>query len=127
MEKIKEHKEIVIAVAVILGFIFYWIQIRPVTTKRECSWFTEITPADVGVTREQAEANKKAFGEKCDENRSYQGYQGLAPTGGYQGITTPACFLLKNDTVERLPQPEKETTREATKSEYDTCLRHNGM
>lgn len=124
MEQIKKHKEIVIAVAVILGCAFYWIQIRPVTAKKECSWFTEIIDADAGVTKEQAEANKKAFGEKCDATKSY----GALSFEQFQEELTPlGCFRLKKDAVERLPQSEKEVTREATKTEYDTCLRHNGL
>jgi hypothetical protein len=127
MEKLKEHKEIVIIILVAILGAFYWIQIRPVSAKKACSWFTEVIPADAGVTKEQAEVNKMAFGEKCDASRSYQGYQGLAPIGGYQGATPLECLRLKNDTAERLPQPEREEIREATKTEYDKCLRHKGL
>lgn len=117
MEKIKQNKEIIIAVAVILGFIFYWVQIRSASIKKECSWFTEIIPADEGVTKEQADINKKAFGEKCDTTKN------VGPFRGISGVTRNQC----RDIIERPAQPEKEDVREATKSEYDTCLRHNGL
>lgn len=38
MEKLKQHKEVVIIIAVILGFVFYWFQLRPTSIKKECSW-----------------------------------------------------------------------------------------
>lgn len=144
MEKLKEHKEIVIIILVAILGAFYWIQIRPVSAKKACSWFTETISADVGVTKEQAEVNKMAFEEKCDSSGSstgrrgytrvtdsslsdFQSYQRLAPIGGYQEAARLECLRLKNDKTERLPQPEKEVTREATKTEYDKCLRHSGL
>lgn len=111
MEKIKQHKEIVVVIAVILGFIFYWVQIRPVSIKEECSWFTEIIPASAGITKEQVGINKKLFVEECATEKSL----------------SFRCFNLTYNNLEKPPQPEREETREATKSEYDTCLRHNGL
>src|SRR3989344_5703846 len=102
MEKLKEHKEIVIIVlAAILG-AFYWIQIRPVTAKKECSWFNEVIPASAGITKEQAEINKIAFDQCIIDN----------PGGRLYPISFK-CFQLQEDTKEKLPQPEKEITREA--------------
>lgn len=112
MKKLKENKEIVIIVLVLILGAFYWFQLRPVQIKKECSWFTEITPADVGITKEQAEINKKAFTEQCNENAK---------------LTPLSCFRLKKDTEARLPQSGKTEIREATKGEYDSCLRRNGL
>lgn len=113
MEKfIRENKKIVIVLVVILGLLFYWFQIRPINIKKNCSWVTETIPADPGVTKEQAELNKKSFDEQqC----------------GKEKLISSRCFQLKTDTVERLPQPERKEITEATEKEYNLCLRQNGL
>lgn len=127
MEKfIKENKNAVIVIIIVLGFLFYWFQLRPISIKKDCSWVTETIPADVGVTKEQADANKKEFAEKCDTTKSYGK---MSPEQYLEDYSkTPlGCFRFKKDTLERPPQPEKEVVREATKIEYDKCLRQNGL
>lgn len=114
MEKIKDYKIIIIVGLVILGGAFYWFQIRPTTIKRNCSWFTEIIKADPGITKEQAEINKiKLNNGECSNSEGR--------------LTSFSCYMLEKDTKERPPQPEKEVTNEATKNEYDMCLRQNGL
>ena len=120
MEKLKEHKVIVSVVLIAILSAFYWTQIRPVSAKKACSWFTEVIPADAGVTKEQAEVNKKVYDEKCGTGSEYQ-------------ATMPSpesylkCLRLNIDTAEKLPRLSRESVREATKTEYDKCLRHNGL
>ncbi len=115
MEKIKQYKYIIIIVLVILGFSFYWFQIRPVVIKKNCSWTNKVIPADTGITKEQAEANKKIY-----DNCIYSNWQCDIPSGlGRLG--------LENNSKERLPQPEKKITIVATEKEYDMCLRRNGL
>jgi hypothetical protein len=36
MKKVKEYKGILIIVILILGFIFYWFQIRPIQITKKC-------------------------------------------------------------------------------------------
>lgn len=36
MEKIKEYKYIILIILVILGFIFYWFQLRPLQIRKGC-------------------------------------------------------------------------------------------
>ena len=116
MEKFKKYKEIFIVAVVILGLAFYWFQLRPVQIKKECSWFTQIIPADAGVTKEQAEINKKAFTE-CSVKNDVQG------TGAFN-FKVPCN---SENIEERAPVSEREFASAATKSEYEVCLRRNGL
>ena len=122
MDKIKKYKEIIIIVSVIVLGAFYWFQLRPVMIKRNCSWTTEITPADSGITKEQAEMNKNVFDQSsCNTTKTV----GLESFKKY--LNRVECLRLEKDTVERPPQPEREETTEATKNEYDLCLRQHGL
>ncbi len=123
MEKyIKENKNVLIIVVIILGLAFYWFQLRPTNIKKSCSWTTEQIEADAGITKEQAEQNIDSFKNKCDITKTYStGYQGL---GKVQSVE---CFLLQSNSTERPPKPEREEVSEATKNEYDMCLREHGL
>ncbi len=112
MKKIKQYRYIILIGIIILGLAFYWYEWKPTQIKKECSWFTNIIPADIGVTKEQAEVNKAKLLKECPTSNS--------------SLISVKCWAMK-DTVERPPQLEKEEIREATKSEYDTCLRQNGL
>jgi len=109
MEKFKKYKEIFIVAVVILGLAFYWFQLRPTMIKKECSWFTQVISADAGITKEQADAMRKESLEQCGKR------------------STGMPCLLDKYSEERDPQPGKQITRDATKSEYDACLRRNGL
>lgn len=37
MDKLKQYKYIILIVLVILGFIFYWYEYRPMKIKQQCS------------------------------------------------------------------------------------------
>lgn len=113
MKKIQENKYIIIVLLMILVFIFYWFQVRPTNIKKDCSWVTETIPADPGVTKEQAEANKVEFEKRI--------------SGDYSSSVVMDRFTLSKNSKERLPSPEKIETREATDEEYKTCLRQNGL
>lgn len=115
MEKIKEYKGIIIITLILILGIFYWFQIRPTNIKKDCSWTKEVLPADVGVTKEQAEVNKRIY-DKCIASN----WECTLPSGlGRVG--------LWRDSTERPPQPEREEISEATKNEYDSCLRKHGI
>lgn len=116
MDKIKENKVAVVVLAAVVLGAFYWIQIRPVQIKKKCAWFTEIIKADPGVTKEQAELNKIKYEQCKTEN-----------PGKIFEFDSFKCWLFKNDSVERQPQPERTEVREATKNQYNTCLRKNGL
>lgn len=119
MEKLKQHKEVVIITAVILGFVFYWFQLRPTTIRKNCSWLTQMEkgadaiPAFPGVTKE--EANRKR--SSCRDRATTE-------------VSTYLCGIEHTEVLPRpaVPaQPDKEVTRPATKAEYDLCLRQNGL
>ena len=112
MEKIKQYKYIILITLAILEFAFFWFQVRPLTIKKSCSWFAYVIPVDAGVTKEQADTNKKAL-EQCRLQ--------LAPEKGIKP------FWYPGNTEERLPTSERKAGREATKSEYDLCLRRHGL
>jgi hypothetical protein len=117
---------------------FYWSQIRPVMAKRACSWFTEITPADPGITKDQAEKNRKEYENFHNEGKCYGGvYDRLMTPEGRAYETdmdkvldiskTPSCLIIKQNSTERPPQPEKREIRPASEDEYRECLRHKGL
>ena len=113
MEKIYQNKILVLVIIIIL-IAFYWFAVRPTSIKKNCFWFTEVIPVDLGVTKEQAEINKKELESRI--------------AGKYNSEFVPIDrFTLSKNSVERLPQPEKEVIREATKDEYSACLRQNGL
>lgn len=116
MEKfVKENKNVVIVVIVISGFLFYWFQLRPSNIKKSCSWITETIPANAGVTKDQADINKKIY-DKC-----------IASDWVCEKPADIGRIGLMRITEETPAQPEKEVTRDATKKEYDLCLRQNGL
>ncbi len=113
---IKQNKYpiIIIPIVVILGFLFYWFQIRPTNIKKNCSWTTETIEADPGITKEQVEQNKI----KCKTSVSKTSSSNMFDS------TPLGC---SEDIKERPPQPEYDETTEATKEEYDMCLRQHGL
>lgn len=116
MEKIlKEKKYMVIAGVLVLVFLFYWFQVRPVSIKKNCSWVTETIKADPGVTKEQAEVNKKIY-EKC-----------VASEWDCDNPLGPGRLELYRNREERLAQPEKDEIKKATDKEYNQCLREHGL
>lgn len=36
MEKLKEYKYVILIIILILGFIFYWFEYRPIQIKKDC-------------------------------------------------------------------------------------------
>ena len=120
MENIKQHRQVLIASTVVLLALFYWFQLRPTMIKSRCSWQTEIVPADAGITKEQADVNKKALEQNIKV--SAKNTSGSFFSSGTMPVLPPSL-----NTIERPPQPEHEVTREANKSEYAECLQHHGI
>lgn len=38
MNKLKQYKYIILILLIVLGFIFYWYEIRPAKIRHNCSW-----------------------------------------------------------------------------------------
>ena len=63
MEKIKEYKYVILIVLLIIGYAFYWLQIRPELTRKEC--------AGVAIDRINAFNEGKGYvpiNERADRN-----------------------------------------------------------
>jgi len=46
MEKLKQYKHIILLALLILGFVFYWFQLRPTNIRKECYKDTYIDATD---------------------------------------------------------------------------------
>lgn len=114
MKMNKKYWWIIIGV-LIFCFLFYWVELRPVLIRKNCSWITYTTapvPAFAGITQEQADEMNK------------QSSQNTAPS------TNSIFKLFSYKTVPEPPrpaEPARVVKRDATPSEYDTCLRHSGL
>lgn len=128
MQKIKgllkkiNNSIVIILILLILGGGFYWYEVRPTLIKKRCSWFTQMEagrPAVPELTKEEADRQnaRNAVLEKektADLNDIFSNIvkYSYPPVSPHPAI--PA-------------EPDKEVTREATKNQYDTCLRHHGL
>lgn len=69
MKKIKEYKGIIIIILIILGFIFYWFQVRPVQARKECVKIYPNAFGSIAISYKPGETLKtitdKAGYEKC--------------------------------------------------------------
>lgn len=119
MDKIKEYKYIILIGLIILGFVFYWTQIRPVVIKKECFWVTEITPAHEGMPKAEFETTKRVAEEICNKESKIN----TDDENGFNWNKT--CNIP--DVSLMLPQPEKKEIRKATDKEYKSCLKENGL
>lgn len=144
MKKIKEiliklnNWKFIISVMLllVLGGSFYWFQLKPNIIKRQCSWFTYTTqtpavPAFEGVTKEKAEIR---FIEMQKDNKQF--YENMC---GYGHSRDPLCkytLASMNSSAKELEMPPRpaipadpieKVTRDASKTEYEECLRHHGI
>ncbi len=108
---------------VVVGFAFYWVAVRPVLIKQSCSWTTYTIPAKeafAGITQEEA---NKINRENEKGNPSYC-------TDPLANIYEQTINCKQTDVRAQPPhpaEPAREVRRNATKSEYEQCLRHNGL
>ncbi|MDP2749986.1 MAG: hypothetical protein Q8O89_04090 [Nanoarchaeota archaeon] len=131
--KLKDYK-LVLFFLLVIGGAFYWYELRPIFIKKQCSWFTYTTqtpsiPAFNGVTKEEA---VKKF-EKIQ--RDYKNLCG----NNFNKLSDGLCAYMEIDShssVEQLQEsprpaipagPVEKVIRNASKIEYDSCLRHKGI
>lgn len=134
MEDLKKYKEIIIFGSIILLGSFCWFQLRPVLIKKECSQIKYMkagkpaVPASLGITQEEADRQNTELKKQVIVDRIKNGC-----TGNESGLkklvcdSTPAEVIPVPPTQAIPAEPDYETTREATKDEYDLCLRRNGL
>lgn len=140
MKKIKEYKVIIIIVLIVVLGSFYWFQLRPTNIRKNCSQKITIIPADIGVTKEQAEQNKIDF-DQCKlkypaipfmTNNSLEFYIYMRDMENKFSETQKndinRCKGLIRNTIERNPSPErKEISNELNENKYNQCLRQHGL
>ncbi len=108
--------------ALLAVLAFYWLEVRPILVKKDCSWLTYTEPAKeafAGISQEEADRTNA-------ENRR----ENPAACSTATGLDT--LFLeCKSTNVRAQPprpaEPAREVKRSATKIEYEQCLRHNGL
>lgn len=143
MEKfIKENKNIIVICVIILGLLFYWFQLRPVSIKKNCSFTTKVIPADAGITKEQAEQNKIDF-EQCKLKYPLVPFNDI---GGINGVSYYQYMIIIEDstteiqreeikecndtsqnTTERISSPERREKISVSEKKYSQCLREHGL
>lgn len=124
LENLNKWKFILV-ILVIIFCAFYWFQLRSTLARRQCSWLTQLeagTPAVPEVTKEEAgrenaqniiTENKNRADNNCDKNDAGF-FCSLSFSTVYPSPAIPAGA-------------DKWVTREATRSEYDMCLRNHGL
>jgi len=65
MEKLKQYKYIILVGLLLLGFVFYWTEIRPYLVKKSC--FEEALPAHYNPTDDDLRSNLGRWRAESDE------------------------------------------------------------
>ena len=99
---------LIIIFILILGFGFYWFQLRPVQIKHDCSWVKKHSDAIIEVTQEQ-------YNKCCEDNPQDKEYF----SNSY------SCFHLCE--LPRSAQPAKDWWEPASKIQYDFCIHEKGL
>lgn len=120
----KKHKltAIFICFFLLLSFIFYWYELRPIKIKKDCSWTVRIMPSQPAVdavSLEDAQSKNKENEEKnppiC---KTLKGLEKLLNNCESTDLrATPAKPAV----------PMKIIRENASNDEYQKCLRHNGL
>lgn len=111
-------------VTLLIAIGFYWIEVRPVLVKKQCSWYTYVQPAKEatkGITQEEADRMNK---DNKDSNP--------VACGRTDNTYLDSLFLECKPTNIKLEEPrqaeaEQSITIPTTKLEYEECLRHKGL
>ena len=116
---------------VLIIIIFYWYQVRPSRIMHACSWF-KVTlapvPADPGITIEEAKIQSLEAYKTCRDSFSTFREE-------YSNSNTDSSFFnnigcSENSIGYKAPtpyQPERDTYRQASKTEYEFCLHDKGL
>jgi hypothetical protein len=129
MKKVLENNKWFLLVLIVILGLFYWLQYRPTQIKRRCSWVEDNTkevPFRPALSLEEME--KQGFLLDCNNLSKYD-------TGSIKRIGTNSkedCIKRNEEAIKLWgePQPEilsEKYTREATKEEYELCLRKEGL
>lgn len=121
-------KTLFLSVIVVGITLFYWLQLRPVQIRHDCSWKKVIEPA------------KPAYPALTEEELKTKGMIVACPTPlpfsatvwDLQQAKASICRennekIINEYSVAREAIPEKENWRQATKEEYQFCLHDKGL
>lgn len=123
---------IAVIVLTVLGGLFYWFEYRPTEIKKNCSYTYFSIPEVKAVSREEAQSSKLA-NELCKEQIEIslpeytQWKEGFDTRAVDQWVKESECnreYPIKEETEY---QPQKDSRRDATKEEYEKCLRRSGI
>ena len=107
---------------VVVGLAFYWVAVRPVLIKQSCSWTTYTEPAKEylpGISQEQA--------DKLNAEHKRENPPECETSTGLENLFLKCQSTNIQPSAPRPAEPAHEVRRNATKSEYEQCLRHNGL
>lgn len=110
---------------------FYWYQIRPARIMHACSWVKETlaaTPADPGLTEEQATSNLEAY-EKCRASFPKSKVSSMDFATFLNSVSMPdRCEEYSVEYKAPTPaQPERVIYKPANKEQYNFCLHDKGL
>ena len=113
-------------VLALLSFAFVWLWVRPVQVKKDCSWLTYTEPAKeafAGITQEQADrTNSESARSNPVECATATGLNRL------EVELSGACKPINEKAQAPRPaEPARKVKRQATKPEYEQCLRNYGL
>jgi hypothetical protein len=123
---------VVLIVAVVVGAVFYWYELRPSRIKHECSWTeyrVDAQPADFGVSKEEEARSIDEF-DSCAKEYQQKMDSLQKNTWDYINLRAARDMACKERLFYREPSPatpERVERREATEEEYQFCLRDKGL
>jgi hypothetical protein len=103
----------------LIGGAFYWFAYRPTEIRKNCAKVSVTISAVQEVTKEEADLSK-ANNEECKSKIDVDG----AINQWYEEEKCNQQYPIKEQTQY---QPERQSVRDAKDSEYQKCLRENGL
>lgn len=129
---------LVIGILLLLGFTFYWYEIRPSQIKHDCSWIKEYvggSPSRLAMTEKQLKEN--GLLKNCSSIQKMQGNGAIVDlfNDKFEDVDTNPKIKCENEnkrliSVYSQAKPAviaKERQRETTNEEYKFCLRDKGL
>ena len=121
-----------------MGGLFYWFAYRPANIRHECSWTRRVnpaTPTENAITREEADASKIKFDLCIQElpvkqktTRNGFDFSAFELSPYPSAIDKLNCeSLLKKEHPVIPAKPEEVWYGEATKQDYEYCVREHGL
>jgi len=103
---------------IVFIIIFYWYAIRPSQIKKGCSWIIEkgYSAEEKNTAREYINKNNCPIVDELISGRVIKKYL-------KDNRETTGCFINRKI----IDAPDKDYRRKSSETEYDDCLRENGL